>query len=287
LAAWKTESGLFFTGIIRDITERKWAEDAIGALVRGTASVTGEEFFPVFVRHLAAALGVSYAFVIKAHLNEPARFSVMASWEDGRSGTSTELDATNSPCVLVGRDEGPYYTDRAQELFPSDTYLSEHGVNSFLGVRMLGSSGQIIGHVYVMDARPLQNLPHARHIITIFAARAAAELERLHATAALRQSEARQALILNSLPITFYTVNASGNFATTWVSENLEQVTGFVPRTFIERPQFWVARLHPEDRKRVLADVKRGRDIGTVSMEYRWRTADGSYRWYLDNAVYT
>ena len=287
LAAWKTESGPFFTGIIRDITERKWAEDAIGALVRGTASVTGEEFFPIFVRHLAAALGVSYAFVIEAHFNEPSRLSVMASWEDGRLGTSTELDVTNTPCGLVGQDEAPYYTDCAQELVPKDTYLSEHGVNSFLSVPMQGSSGQIIGHVYVMDARPLQNLPHAKHIITIFAARAAAELERLHATAALRRSEARQALILNSLPIAFYTVNVSGDFATTWVSENLEQVTGFAPRMFIERPQFWATRLHPEDRERVLADVTRGRDVGTVSMEYRWQTADGSYRWYLDNAVYT
>ncbi|MDQ6735515.1 MAG: PAS domain S-box protein, partial [Nitrospirota bacterium] len=287
LSAWKTESGLFFTGIIRDITERKWAEEAIGALVRGTASVTGEEFFPVFVRQLAAALGVSYAFVIEARLNEPARLSIMASWEDGRSGTSMEFDATNTPCVFVRQDEAPYYTDRAQELFPKDLYVSEHGVTSFLGVPMVGSLGQIIGHVSVMDARPLQNVSHAKHIITIFAARAAAELERLRTTAALRQSEARQALILNSLPIAFYTVDVSGDLATTWVSENLEQVTGFAPRRFIERPQFWVTRLHPEDRERVLADVKRGREIGTVSTEYRWQTADGSYRWYLDNAVYT
>jgi PAS domain S-box-containing protein len=287
LAAWKIDSGLFFTGIIRDITERKWAEEAIGALVRGTASVTGEEFFPIFVRHLAGALGVSYAFVIEVRFSDPARLSIMASWEDGRPGMSMEFNATNTPCVFVRQEEAPYYTDRAQELFPKDLYVSERGVTSFLGVPMVGSSGQIIGYVSVMDARPLQNVSHAKHIITIFAARAAAELERLRATVALRQSEARQALILNSLPIVFYTVNASGDFATTWVSENLEQITGFAPRTFIERPEFWVTRLHPEDRERVLADVKRGREVGAVSMEYRWQTADGSYRWYLDNAVYT
>ena len=287
LAAWKTDSGLFFTGIIRDITDRKWAEEAIGALVQGTASVTGEEFFPIFVRHLAGALGVSYAFVIEARLNDPARLSIVASWEDGQPGMSMEFNVTNTPCVVVRQEEAPYYTDRAQELFPKDLYVSEHGVTSFLGVPIIGSSGQIIGYVSVMNARPLQNVSHAKHIITIFAARAAAELERLRATAALRQSEARQALILNSLPIAFYTVNASGDFATTWVSENLEQITGFAPRTFIERPGFWVTRLHSEDRERVLADVKRGREVGAVSMEYRWQTADGSYRWYLDNGVYT
>ena len=53
LASWKDASGQFFTGIIRDISERKWSEDTIHALVQGTASVTGEAFFPVFVRQLA------------------------------------------------------------------------------------------------------------------------------------------------------------------------------------------------------------------------------------------
>ena len=50
-------------GLAVDITERKRTEDAIRALVAGTASVTGEEFFPVFVRQLAAAVGTRYAFV--------------------------------------------------------------------------------------------------------------------------------------------------------------------------------------------------------------------------------
>ena len=287
LAAWKTQSGLFFTGIVRDITERKRAEDAMKALVRGTASVTGEEFFPVFVRQLAAAVGVQYAYVTEMVSDEPVKVRILTSWEDGKWGNPCELDTTNTPCGVVLRDRSAYYTDRAQELFPEAKPLKKYGVTSFLGVPLVTSSGKLIGHVFVMDAHPLKSEAQALDIINIFAARAAAELERLHATAALRQSEARQALILNSLPIAFYTVNVSADLVTTWVSENLERLTGFEPCKFLDAPGFWATRIHPEDRERVLLAVRRGRDVGAVSTEYRWQNADGSYRWYLDNAVYT
>ena len=287
LSAWKTQAGLFFTGIIRDITERRRAEEAINSLVRGTASVTGEEFFPVLVRQLAAALEASYAFVTEIVPGTRAKLRILASWEKTTWGETFEYESGNTPCGIVLRDGMAYYAKDVQTAFPDDQHLIDLAITSYLAIAMVSSSGEIIGHVCVMDAHPLKNEQQATGIINVFAARAAAELERLHATAALRQSEARQALILNSLPIAFYTADVSGDFVTTWVSENLERLTGFSSCRFVDNPRFWATRLHPEDRERVLLDVRRGRDVGTVSTEYRWQNADGSYRWYLDNAVYT
>jgi PAS domain S-box-containing protein len=180
-----------------------------------------------------------------------------------------------------------YYARDVQHAFPDDQHLVDLAISSYLAVAIVNSAGEIIGHVCVMDAHPLKHGQHATGIMNVFAARAGAELERLHTTAALQQSEARQALILNSLPIAFYTSNSSGDGGSTWVSENLERLTGFASCRFLDDPGFWAARLHSEDRERVLSEVKRGRDVGTVSVEYRWQIADGSYRWYLDNAVYT
>jgi PAS domain S-box-containing protein len=287
LAAWKAQSGLFFTGIIRDITERKRSEEAINALVRGTASVTGEEFFPVLVRQLAAALEVSYAFVTELIPGSRTKLRILASWERTAWGAPIEYESGHTPCGIVLRDGMAYYASDVQRAFPDDRYLIDRAITSYLAIAMVGTSGDIIGHVCIMDAHPLKNEQHATALINVFAARAAAELERLHATAALRQSEARQAFILNSLPIALYTVHASPDFHATWVSDNCERLTGFPARAFLEESDFWLSRLHPEDRRRVLVEIKRGRATGTVSTEYRWQIADGSYRWYLDNAVYT
>ena len=287
LASWKTRTGQFFTGIIRDISERKWSEDAIHALVQGTASVIGEAFFPVFVRQLAVALEAPYAFVTELIPGTTSHLRILAGWEKGAWCVPFEYDATIAPCGTVLRDRKAFYAEAVHEMFPEDSYLTERGVTSFLGVAMLNSAGQVIGHVCVMGTRPLKNDRQAARILNVFAARAAAELERLHATVALRLSEARQALILNSLPIALYTAQASSDFRATWVSDNVDRLTGFPSCAFVGTPDFWLSRVHPEDRRGVLADLGRGRATRMVSTEYRWQIADGSYRWYLDNAVYT
>ena len=287
LAAWKASSGLFFTGIIRDITERKRSEDTINALVRGTASVTGEEFFPVLVRQLAAALEVSNAFVTSLVPESQTKLRILASWEKTAWGETFEYESRPTPCGVVLRDGMALYDKDVQNSFPEDPRLRNLNMSSYLGIAMVGSTREVIGHVGVMDASPLKNEQRATALINVFAARAAAELERLHATVALRQSEARQALILNSLPIALYTAQASADFRATWVSDNVERLTGFPSCAFVDTPDFWLSRVHPEDRRGVLADLGRGRATRMVSTEYRWQIADGSYRWYLDNAVYT
>jgi PAS domain S-box-containing protein len=249
--------------------------------------VIGEEFFPVFVRCLAAALDVSYAFVTERVPERGTKFRILAGWEKTGWGTPFEYESAKTPCGIVLRDGVAFYSADVQRAFPDDQHLIDADISSYLGSALFSSTNEIIGHVYVMDSQPLKNEAHAVHMLNIFAARAAAELERLHTTAALRQSEARQALILNTLPIAFYTAKATGNFGATWSSDNVELLTGFASDRFVEDGRFWAARLHPDDRERVLADVRRSPEVGVLSTEYRWQIADGSYRWYLDNAVYT
>lgn len=285
LASWTTRSGQFFTGIIRDVSERKWTEDAINALVQGTASVTGDAFFPAFVRQLSVALEVPYVIVTELVDGSPGEARVLAGWEKHEWCEPFKYETAGTPCGTALQDGKAFYAAGVQEAFPEDVYLRERGITSYLGAAMCDSSGRLIGHVCVMGVRPLKNERQAAAILNIFAARAAAELERHQATAALRRSEARQALILSSLAIAFYTSRINRDLDTTWISANVERVTGFEAENFIKQPGFWVSRLHPEDRSRVLTDFQRACEIETVSTEYRWQTADGSYRWFLDNAV--
>jgi PAS domain S-box-containing protein len=102
---------------------------------------------------------------------------------------------------------------------------------------------------------------------------------------ALKQAETKQALIKQALSVASYSALASGNFGALWVSDNIDIVTGFPSTAFLQDPDFWVLRLHPGDRERVLRTFQRISETGTLSTEYRWRVADGTYRWFLDNAV--
>jgi PAS domain S-box-containing protein len=110
--------------------------------------------------------------------------------------------------------------------------------------------------------------------------------EKLEAERQLRQIEERQTAIVRSLPIALYSARLKGRFSgPRFVSEGMAQAIGFPAARFVEDPDLWPERIHPEDRERVLADVGEIQASGGMAAEYRWVCADGSHRWFLDRAV--
>ncbi|MGH7183022.1 MAG: PAS domain-containing sensor histidine kinase [Nitrospiraceae bacterium] len=90
---------------------------------------------------------------------------------------------------------------------------------------------------------------------------------------------------MRTLSIVSYSASPSGNFGALWVSDNIEAISGFSSTAFLQDEGLWASRLHSEDREQVLRSFQRLSETGTVSTEYRWQIADGTYRWFLDNAV--
>jgi PAS domain S-box-containing protein len=110
--------------------------------------------------------------------------------------------------------------------------------------------------------------------------------EKLEAERQLRQIEERQTAIVRSLPIALYSARLTGRFSgPRFVSEGMAQAIGFPAARFVEDPDLWPERIHPEDRERVLGDVAAIQESGGMAAEYRWVCADGSHRWFLDRAV--
>jgi PAS domain S-box-containing protein len=113
-----------------------------------------------------------------------------------------------------------------------------------------------------------------------------ANAERLRAEQELRRAEQREAAIIQSLPMVLYLepVDATER-APTYVSGDLEAITGFSHEEILKAPGVWADRLHPEDRDQVLAAIQARRTSGRSSVEYRWQCRDGGYRHFLDQAV--
>jgi PAS domain S-box-containing protein len=109
--------------------------------------------------------------------------------------------------------------------------------------------------------------------------------ERKKASEALRESQARQSLVLRSLPMAFYTAKATGDYGGTWVSEQIDRISGFRPDEFVSNPGLWAERLHPDDRVRALEAFDSIHEKESIAVEYRWQAADGSYKWFSDHAV--
>lgn len=184
-------------GIYEDVTEHKQREEALRLIVEGTASKTGDEFFRSCVRYLAEALRVRYALITEFVSEAKTRVRTLAFW-GGEAGEDFEFNLQGAPCENVFLGKMCYYPENLQALFPNDPDLVAIGAQSYLGIPLTTSSGIIIGHLAVIDVKPMAHDPGRELILKIFAARAGAELERKQANAAL-QLRAQVESLLSSI----------------------------------------------------------------------------------------
>ncbi|MCP5127623.1 MAG: sigma 54-interacting transcriptional regulator [Gammaproteobacteria bacterium] len=171
---------------------------ALRAIVEGTATATGAEFFRALVRELAQALNVRYAFVCEL-LENKVRVRTLAYWFNGTFVDNFEFDLDGSPCEVVIRGETVYYTSKIYEMFPRDNGLVNLRIESYFGVPLVSESGNVMmGHLAVFHDQPLVKEFRGMALLRIFATRARVELERKRAEQALRKSEERLASVLAS-----------------------------------------------------------------------------------------
>lgn len=187
-AAISIENARLYDEMKREAAQRRQAEETLRSVVEGTAAVTGDDFFSALVRHLAAAIRVRYAFVTECTDETRARVRTLAFWSGDSLADNIEYDLALTPCERVIGGEVCHHISELQKLFPGDKDLATLGAESFIGLPMTGASGEIIGHLAVIDDRPMPDAAAAMSLLKIFAARAAAELQRLKAEQELRRA---------------------------------------------------------------------------------------------------
>ncbi len=148
---------------------------------------------------------------------------------------------------------------------------------------ILRSKVSVFVDLYAMT-REIQN--SAREEQRLLDANFRAQAERLKAEQELRAAEQRQSAIIQSLPIILYLeeLDATPRIPK-FVSGNFTALTGFTFEEVQANPKLWIERLHPEDRDKVLEALAMRGEGQVRAVEYRWRCADGCYRYFLDQAV--
>ena len=95
-------------------------------------------------------------------------------------------------------------------------------------------------------------------------------------------AQERLARLLSSSPAVIYSFKAAGDFAPTFVSDNINGVFGYAPAEYLENPSFWRDRVHADDLARVEDAISTFFQNGVHTVEYRFRRKDGSYCWVND-----
>ncbi|MEX0272739.1 GAF domain-containing protein, partial [Leptolyngbyaceae cyanobacterium UHCC 1019] len=165
------------------------SEQTLQTIVTGTASVTGEEFFPVLVQNLATALEVPYVLVSEMISHQPKTLKTLAFWAKEQAMAPFVYELPGTPCGAVVDQAGLCsYPAQVQESFPTAAPLKALNADCYVGTPLLDDAQQVMGVLCILSDRPLENEENARAMITIFAARAAAELQRQRVESALQRS---------------------------------------------------------------------------------------------------
>jgi hypothetical protein len=131
---------------------------------------------------------------------ESRRLRALAFWLGGKwlAGFEQAIDGNAVRAGHRGTPPRPRARQRHRALPERRVRQRAMGVVSYLGVPLLHLDGSVLGHLAVLDLRPMPAEPRAEALIRIFAARATAELQRLRAEDALREREEKLARLVDS-----------------------------------------------------------------------------------------
>ena len=260
----------------RDVTDRAQIDIALRAIVEGTAAVTGDDFFRSLVKHLTIALQTRYAFVAECTDTPATKAHILAFWDGASFGLDRTYELAGTPCEGVVAGQTCLYPQDIQAFFPHNQALARMGLESYLGVPLLNAGGQVLGHLVVMDERPLSDDPRRTTILTIFAARAAAELERQRAEVKVRESEAYFRSIIENATDGIAIASPSAGF--TYVSPSFGSMLGYTADELIGTSP--APLTHPDEGEQAMRDYLRmAENPGQpVVSEGRLRHKNGEWR---------
>lgn len=227
--------------------------EALGFIVKGTATVTGESFFKALVENLSKALNTYCAWVTE-YLKETRQLREIAFWADDELIPGAVIDIAGTPCEAVIERVGlVHFPDDLIELYPNNSLLKKSNAVSYMGVPLLDTDNQILGHLAVMDTHPMPREPRCVNILQIFAARASAELQRLRAEAEIRQSEVKFRRIIETAGEGFMLLDQE--YRITEVNDAMCEMSGFGRKEMIGKTPL---QFSPDNYKDFLRENRKG-----------------------------
>src|SRR3954449_5679976 len=256
----------YWQGFLTDVTERveaaeriRVAEERYRQIVEHTPVITYQE--------LPAAGGAEFSelssmFYVSPQIEEILGYPIERWSEPGFWSSITEPDDMAIVEADADRGEG------------RDTYRVEY--------RMRAADGRVVWfHDEAQLIRGIDGAPVSWQGVMVDIT------ERREAEQELRVARERLQALIGHIPAIVYRESDDEDPAKFFISPQVQRILGYTPQEWTWTDDFWVDRLHPQDRDRVLAlDLESGRTHRPYSVEYRFRRADGAYVWLQEEAVF-
>src|SRR5262249_17612866 len=156
----------------------------LNQMAEAVGSKVGQEFFSSLVLNLSRTLGVDYAFVAEL-VEDGTRLQMIAVAVDGKIDEPIGYLVADTPCEQVVGSSLCWFPNGVQRRFPKDELLVAMGAEGYAGVPLIDSNGAALGLLAILHRHELPRVRAAEAALEIYAARAAAELQRRRAERAV------------------------------------------------------------------------------------------------------
>lgn len=99
--------------------------------------------------------------------------------------------------------------------------------------------------------------------------------------------ESKYRTLIEQIPAVTYIASIIPSADTLYVSPQIESQLGFGVQEWIDDPQLWIKQIHPDDQEKIMADLSVSFMSGEpYHLEYRIFKKDGNIAWIRDDAVF-
>lgn len=266
----------------RALTSAEGEQDLLHEICKAVVEVGGYRF--VWVGFAEKSEGKAVRPVASAGYEQGFLDSVKVTWDEftkfGR-GPVGQAVRTGEPSVirdiLVDESFSPWRTDATRRGYYSTVSLPLSGNGG-----IYGSLNIYAAETDAFDEEEVELLGELAIDLSYGIGALRTRGERDEQAVTLRRTGEQHSLLLESLPIIFYTGKADDDFGVTYVSGNIVTFTGYQPEDLTGDSSFWIDHIHPDDAPKAYEEIPKVFDRGFHEYEYRWRSSDGSYKWFLD-----
>ncbi|MBD1829932.1 PAS domain S-box protein [Microcoleus sp. FACHB-61] len=237
--------------VARDITARKQAEAALQK---------SEEKFRNLFDDAPIAIGLTSVRDYRTiKVNEAHR--QMLGYSDAELATMTFTQLTHPEDLEAD-------VEQVKQLVEGN--ISRFGSEK----RLIKKNGELMwANLTVTLIRDREGIPlYSMGAIQDISYRKRAEME-------LQQLKERLQFLLASNPAVIFTAAPTGDFCTTYISDNVKAIVGYDPQELLADSNFWSSRIHPEDRPQFIVNFSNLSEGKNCIFEYRFLHRDGLYRW--------
>ncbi len=223
---------------VRARLEQARIQAAVTKIAASVANAPGENFFEQLAATMAEAVGADGAFIARLLPAAPQKARTVIAVVDGARVPDFDFLVADSPCAYVVENEHYVISQGLDRLFPDAPAPMQ--AQAYAGWLLRTSAGKAIGIASVLFRQPVRHSEFLASSLRIFAARAAAELERQDADASLRT----QASLLDKAQDAIIVRQSDSDRVVFW-NKGAERLYGWTRAQALDRPIAELLQIDP------------------------------------------